>query len=30
VRALGRLEGSGRPDAGPTPEAAIAPPPEWV
>ena len=30
VRAISRLEGSGRPDPGPTPEAAIAPPPEWV
>lgn len=30
VRAISRLEGSGRPDAGPPPEAEIAPPPEWV
>ena len=30
VRAISRLEGSGRPDAGRTPEAGITPPPEWV
>jgi ferredoxin len=30
VRAISRLEGSGRPDAGKTPEATIQPPPEWV
>ena len=30
VRAISRLEGSGRPDPGPTPSAAIDPPPEWV
>ncbi len=30
VRAISRLEGSGRPDAGRTPDAAIQPPPEWV
>jgi ferredoxin len=30
VRAISRLEGSGRPDAGPLPEAAIAPEPQWV
>jgi ferredoxin len=30
VRAVSRLTGSGRPDAGPTPESAIQPPPEWL
>jgi ferredoxin len=30
VRALMRLEGSGRPDPGKTPEPTIQPPPEWV
>jgi len=30
VRAISRLEGSGRPDAGKTPEATIQPPPEWT
>jgi ferredoxin len=30
VRAVSRLEGTGRPDPGPTPEAAITPEPEWV
>lgn len=30
VRAISRLEGSGRPDPGKTPEATIQPPPEWV
>lgn len=30
VRAISRLEGSGRPDPGPTPESHITPPPEWV
>jgi ferredoxin len=30
VRAISRLEGSGRPDPGRTPEATIQPPPEWV
>ena len=30
VRAISRLEGSGRPDAGPTPEATITPPAQWV
>jgi ferredoxin len=30
VRAISRLEGSGRPDPGPTPESTITPPPEWV
>ena len=30
VRAISRLEGSGRPDAGRTPDPAIQPPPEWI
>jgi ferredoxin len=30
VRAISRLEGSGRPDPGRTPDAAIQPPPEWI
>jgi ferredoxin len=30
VRAISRLEGSGRPDPGPTPEATITPPAQWV
>lgn len=30
VRAISRLEGSGRPDAGKTPEPIIQPPAEWV
>ena len=30
VRAISRLEGSGRPDPGRTPEPFITPPPEWV
>lgn len=30
VRAISRLEGSGRPDPGPTPESFITPPPEWL
>ena len=30
VRAISRLEGSGRPDAGPTPLPTIQPPPEWL
>ena len=30
VRAISRLEGSGRPDAGRTPEPTIQPPPEWI
>ena len=30
VRAISRLEGSGRPNPGPTPDANIQPPPEWV
>jgi ferredoxin len=29
VRAISRLAGSGRPDAGPTPEPFITPPPEY-
>ena len=29
VRAISRLEGSGRPDPGPTPEPTIMPPPVW-
>jgi len=29
VRAISRLEGSGRPDAGGTPSEEITPPPEW-
>ena len=29
VRAISRLTGSGRPDPGPTPTEAIAPPPGW-
>ena len=29
VRAISRLTGSGRPDAGPTPESDITPPPIW-
>jgi hypothetical protein len=29
VRAISRLEGTGRPDSGPAPEASITPPPEW-
>ena len=29
VRAISRLEGSGRPDAGGTPEESIQPPPVW-
>jgi ferredoxin len=29
VRAISRLEGSGRADAGPTPQAFIEPPPEY-
>jgi len=28
VRAISRLEGTGRPDPGPTPEESITPPPE--
>jgi ferredoxin len=30
VRAVSRLTGSGRPDAGPTPLPTIQPPPEWM
>ena len=30
VRAISRLEGSGRPDPGPRPEDSITPPPQWV
>lgn len=30
VRAISRLEGSGRADAGPPPDPDIQPPPEWV
>jgi len=30
VRAISRLEGSGRADAGPPPDASIQPPPEWI
>lgn len=30
VRAISRLEGSGRPDPGPTPSDTITPPAEWV
>jgi ferredoxin len=30
VRAISRLEGSGRPDPGPTPLAHITPPPVWT
>jgi ferredoxin len=30
IRAISRLEGSGRPDPGKTPDSAIQPPPEWV
>src|SRR6188472_2332775 len=30
VRAISRLAGSGRPDAGPRPEEFITPPPEWI
>ncbi len=30
VRAISRLEGSGRPDPGGPPQATIMPPPEWV
>jgi ferredoxin len=30
VRAISRLEGSGRPDPGSTPQDAITPPPVWV
>src|SRR3954453_4649298 len=30
VRAISRLEGSGRPDSGPKPMPTIQPPPEWI
>lgn len=30
VRAISRLEGSGRPDPGGRPEAGITPPPQWI
>jgi len=30
VRAISRLEGSGRPDPGPEPLPTIQPPPEWI
>ncbi|HXW03969.1 MAG TPA: 2Fe-2S iron-sulfur cluster-binding protein [Vicinamibacterales bacterium] len=30
VRAISRLTGSGRPDAGPTPAPQVTPPPEWI
>ena len=30
VRAISRVTGSGRPDAGPAPAAEITPPAEWV
>ena len=30
VRAISRLEGSGRPDPGPQPAPDITPPPEWT
>lgn len=30
VRAISRLEGSGRPDPGKTPEPTIQPPPQWT
>jgi ferredoxin len=30
VRAISRLEGSGRPDPGPTPAAEITPPAQWT
>jgi ferredoxin len=30
VKAISRLEGSGRPDPGKTPEPTIQPPPEWI
>jgi ferredoxin len=30
VRAISRLEGTGRPDPGPTPEPTITPPPVWL
>lgn len=30
VRAISRLEGSGRPDPGGPPDSSITPPPEWI
>ena len=30
IRAVSRLEGSGRPDPGSTPQPTITPPPVWV
>jgi ferredoxin len=30
VRAISRLEGSGRPNPGPPPDASIQPPPQWA
>src|SRR5712671_2940259 len=30
VRAVSRLEGTGRPDPGPTPAETITPPPQWT
>ena len=30
VRAISRLEGSGRPDPGPKPQLVITPPPVWI
>ena len=30
VRAISRLEGSGRPDPGGRPSPSIQPPPEWI
>ena len=30
VRAISRLEGTGRPDPGAAPEETITPPPQWV
>ena len=30
IRAISRLEGSGRPDPGPAPSDAVSPPPTWV
>ena len=30
VRAISRLEGSGRPDPGGSPDPSITPPPEWI
>ena len=30
IRAVSRLEGSGRDDAGPEPAADITPPPQWI